>query len=147
MLNLRELAIYGLWAAGLCVTGLVCFYFWPTAVPSFALDLTPYSGFQLLRGVDAGGNACPSLHVASAVFSACWIERLLRTMGAPRALRVINLLWVAAIIYSTLAIRQHVAIDALAGSVLGGLFAAVSLGLTPSAVAATAGGRRELKLI
>jgi membrane-associated phospholipid phosphatase len=147
MLQLRELVIYGLWASALCGAGLICFYFWPTAVPPSTIDVSAYPGFQLLRGVDAGGNACPSLHVATAVFSALWIQRLLQTLHAPKWLRGVNVIWAAAIVYSTVAVRQHVVIDALAGAMLGGLFAAFSLWLTPSASFSTPAGRPTLKLI
>lgn len=127
LLTLRELIVYGLWAAALCATGLVIFYFWPTAVPPHGLDVSGLSGFGLLKGVDAAGNACPSLHVATAVFTAIWVERLLRIVGVPPALRVLNLVWVLAIAHSTVAIRQHVVLDAVAGAALGALFAAAAI--------------------
>ncbi len=127
LLTLREGLMYALWIAALCVAGLACFYFWPTAVPPSAIDMSSHAGFNLLRGVDAAGNACPSLHVAAATFSAIWIDRLLRHMRTPATLRVFNALWFAAIAYSTLAIKQHVALDALAGALLGLAFAALSL--------------------
>ena len=127
LLTLREILVYALWIAALCVAGLACFYFWPTAVPPSAIDISSHAGFNLLRGVDAAGNACPSLHVAAATFSAIWIDRLLHHIRTPAALRVFNALWFAAIVYSTLAIKQHVALDALAGALLGIAFAALSL--------------------
>ncbi|MBC7942014.1 MAG: phosphatase PAP2 family protein, partial [Chitinophagaceae bacterium] len=127
--TLRELVVYGVWAGALCLTGLAFFYFLPTAVPPLSLDidLTQHAGFAVLQGVDASGNACPSLHVATATFSAIWIAHLLRGMQAPRTLGAISLLWLALIVWSTLAIKQHVALDALAGAALGALFAAASL--------------------
>jgi membrane-associated phospholipid phosphatase len=57
--------------------------------------------------------------VAFAVFTALWFGRLLRGLGAGRAARELNWAWCAGIVYSTVAIRQHVALDALAGAVLG----------------------------
>jgi hypothetical protein len=135
MLTLRELLVYGLWAAALCISGLLCFYVWPTAVPPMAVevDLARHPAYALLQGVDAAGNACPSLHVATAVFSAWWIERLLRDMRAPPALRWVNLLWVLLITWSTLATKQHVVLDAVAGAALGSAFAWASLRLRPRA--------------
>ncbi len=127
MLRLREMLVYGAWAAALCATGLAIFYLWPTAVPPTAVDVSRHPGFALLQGVDAAGNACPSMHVASAAFSAPWIDRLLRTTGAPAWLRAINLLWFAAIAWSTLAVKQHVFLDLLGGLALGGAFAFLSL--------------------
>ncbi len=127
LLTWREGLVYALWVAALCVAGLACFYFWPTAVPPSAIDMSGHAGFAMLRGVDAAGNACPSLHVAAATFSAIWIDRLLRHMHTPATLRAFNALWFAAIAYSTLAIKQHVALDALAGALLGIALAALSL--------------------
>ena len=66
----RELVAYALWIGALCVLGLTCFHFWPTAVPKLSMDLSIYPGFALVHGVDAAGNACPSLHVATAAFTA-----------------------------------------------------------------------------
>lgn len=123
----RELLIYALWIGALCAVGLACFFFWPTAVPRPAIDLTGYPGFALLQGVDAAGNACPSLHVATAAFTALWVEHVLRTIGAPPWLRCCNALWVGAIVWSTMATRQHVALDVAAGLLLALLFAALSL--------------------
>jgi membrane-associated phospholipid phosphatase len=127
LLTLRESLVYALWVAALCVAGLACFYFWPTAVPPSGIDMSIHAGFNLLRGVDAAGNACPSLHVAAATFSAIWVDRLLHHIRTPAALRVFNAFWFAAIVYSTLAIKQHVALDALAGALLGIAFAVLSL--------------------
>lgn len=131
LLRVRELIVYGLWAAALCLAGLSCFYFWPTAVPPLRVDVSQLAGFGLLQGVDAAGNACPSLHVATATFSAIWIEHLLRHAHAPMYLRLGNAGWFIAIAYSTLAIKQHVALDALAGVLLGIPFALASLRWRP----------------
>jgi membrane-associated phospholipid phosphatase len=51
----------------------------------------------------------------------------LHHVHTPAALRVFNALWFVAIAYSTLAVKQHVALDALAGALLGIAFAALSL--------------------
>jgi membrane-associated phospholipid phosphatase len=129
MPRLRDLVVYGLWAAALCASGLLVFYLAPTAVPPpvVTADLSQHAGFALLKGVDAAGNACPSLHVATALFSAVWIGRLLRHIGAPGWLRAANWVWLLAIVYSTLAIKQHVVLDAVAGAALGSVFAWASL--------------------
>jgi len=127
LLTLKELIAYGLWVAALCITGLAIFYFWPSSVPPRGMDVSGFPGFSLLQGVDAAGNACPSLHVATAVFTAIWVERLLRIIGVPRSLRWLNLVWVLAIVHSTVAIQQHVVLDAVAGAALGGLFAGLAI--------------------
>ncbi|HZT55635.1 MAG TPA: phosphatase PAP2 family protein, partial [Burkholderiaceae bacterium] len=132
-LTFRELLVYGLWAGALCLAGLGLFYFWPTAVPPPGFDVSGHPGFKMLQGVDAAGNACPSMHVAIALFTAVWIEHLLRGARAPAALRAVNVGWFLAIAWSTLAIRQHVVIDVLAGGVLGLAFALASLRWRPRA--------------
>jgi hypothetical protein len=123
VMTLRELAHYGAWVAGLCLSGLACFYLWPTAVPPQITSEVLAPGFALLQGVDAAGNACPSLHVAAAMYSAFWIHRLLVGVGAPLPLRIANVAWVGAITWSTLAIKQHVVWDVVAGAVLATVFA------------------------
>lgn len=123
----RELASYGLATTALSVVGLGTFLAWPTAVPAFDIDWTQHPSIQFLKTVDVASNACPSLHVAFAVFTSVWLERVLREMGTGVPLRVFNVLWCAGILYSTLATRQHVVLDVLAGVLLGG--AAVALHL------------------
>ena len=132
-LTFRELVVYGLWAAALCLTGLGIFYAWPTAVPPLTFDVSGYAGFRMLQGVDAAGNACPSMHVAIAIFTAARIEHVLRGAGAPRLLRALNVAWFAAIAWSTLAVKQHVVLDVIAGAALGLAFVGPSLRWRPSA--------------
>jgi len=136
MLSLREVLIYGLWMGALCLTGLACFYFWPTAVPPHAIaaDAASHTGMALLQGVDAAGNACPSLHVATAAFTAIWVQRLLKLTHAKPMWSWLNGLWLLAIIYSTLAIKQHVVLDVLAGSALALAFGLPSLRWHPPAI-------------
>ena len=119
MINRRELVSYGLAAIGLSVIGLGIFLFWPTTLPRCDVDWSQHPSFAFLKAVDASGNACPSLHVAFAVFTAVWFERLLRQMGAGRLVRACSWIWCLGIVYSTVAIRQHVSLDVLAGTVLG----------------------------
>jgi membrane-associated phospholipid phosphatase len=130
-LGLVELLVYGLWACALCVCGLALFWRWPTQVPPATFDPSSFPGFNFLRGVDAAGNACPSMHVAIAIFTAIWIEFLLRKIGAPPWTRLVNAVWFAAIVYSTLALKQHVVIDVVAGALLGYVFAMASLRWRP----------------
>ena len=125
--NLRGLLWHGLWAGLMCAACLAVFWAFPTKVPDNGLDWASHPGMSLLRSVDTGGNACPSLHVASAVFAACWLWRLFQAMGAPRGWSVASGLACAAIAWSTLATLQHVALDAIAGALVGALFAWLSL--------------------
>lgn len=130
-LTFKELVAYGLWVGALCLTGLGLFYLWPTQIPPIATDPTDFPGFAILQGVDAAGNACPSMHVAVAIFTAIWVEHILRGAKAPIWLRLINGAWFAAIAFSTLAVRQHVVLDAVAGALLGIAFALPSLHWRP----------------
>jgi membrane-associated phospholipid phosphatase len=129
LIDRRELISYGLAAVGLSAIGLGIFLFWPTAVPRPEVDWSQHPAFAFLKSVDASGNACPSLHVAFTVFTAVWFERLWRQMGAGRLVRALNWLWCLGILYSTVAIRQHVSLDVLAGAVLGATVAVVHLRL------------------
>lgn len=125
--NRRELESYGWAVIGLSAIGFGIFLFWPTSPPKFETDWSQHPTFAFLKTVDASGNACPSLHVAFAVFTAIWLERLLGEMGAWRLVRALNWLWCLGILYSTIAIRQHVALDVLAGAALGAIVAAVQM--------------------
>jgi hypothetical protein len=125
--SFRSLLAYGAWIGGLCITGLAFFYWWPTAVPRPEASTADLAGFHLLRGVDAAGNACPSLHVATATFSAIWLDRLLRRLVLPAWMRGANALWFVLIVWSTLATRQHVWWDVVAGLALALLFTPLSL--------------------
>lgn len=125
-----DVFVYGLWMGALCLTGLACLYIWPTQIPPMTLDVSGIPGIALLRRVDAGGNACPSMHVAAAAFTAIRVQEILRGTQSPLWLRMLNWIWCGAIIYSTLAIRQHVVLDVAAGALLGVAFAYSSRVLT-----------------
>jgi membrane-associated phospholipid phosphatase len=127
LIDRRELVSYALAAAGISLIGLGIFLGWPTAVSWPDADWSPHPAFAFLQSVDASGNACPSLHVAFAVFTAVWLHRLLRQMGAGRAPAVLNGLWCLGILYSTVAIRQHVVLDVFAGAGLGAAVAGLNL--------------------
>lgn len=127
LLSGRALFGYGAAITGVCMVGLLIFWLWPTAVPAPQIDWARFPGFGALKNVDGTGNACPSLHVATAVFSGFWLHRLLRLIHVPSWLLIFNILWCAAIIYSTMATKQHVFLDVIAGVVLGSLGAVFSL--------------------
>jgi membrane-associated phospholipid phosphatase len=131
-LTFIELLVYGLWVGALCLTGLACFYLWPTQVPPLAVDVSGFPGFATLQGVDAAGNACPSMHVAVAMFTVIRLEDVLRQAGAPLTLRLANRVWFVAIAMSTLMVKQHVVLDVAAGALLGIAFALPSLRWRPA---------------
>ena len=123
--GLRPLVYYGLTVVPVCGLGLLCFYLWPTAIPYF--ERPPGTELALLEGVDTPGNACPSLHVAIAVYSALWLQAQLRGVDAGRGWHGANWAWCLLIVYSTLATKQHVLIDVLGGALLGAVGAGLAL--------------------
>jgi len=129
--NFRELFSYGVATLALSAIGLGIFLAWPTAVPPFDIDMARHPSISVLKGVDLAGNACPSLHVAFAVFTGIWMDRLLREVRSPRFVLVVNWVWCLSIVYSTLATRQHVVLDVIAGAVLGAVVAALHLRALP----------------
>ena len=138
MIEWRDLVRYGWSIGGVCLLGLVFFYWFPTAVPPAMVDWSMYPGFDFLKKIDSAGNACPSLHVAAAVFSGVWLHRQLGELRAGRGALLVNAGWGVAILYSTLATKQHVFLDLLAGLVLGLIGAWLSLRwITPSVLPAT----------
>ncbi len=131
--NWRALLHFGRWIMGLCLLCLAIFWALPTQVPPTQIDWSAYPSLAFLKSIDAAGNACPSLHVASAVFASAWLDRLLRTLRLPHApvWAWACHLFCLAIVWSTLATLQHVALDALAGAMVGVLFAWLSLRRAP----------------
>ena len=121
----RALAAYGLATLAISVIGLGIFMAWPTAVPPASIDWSLHPSIEFLKGVDLAANACPSLHVAFAVLTGICLHRLLRDMHSSRWLLALNWAWCIGILYSTLATRQHVVLDVLAGTLLGAGAAAV----------------------
>ena len=129
--DLRELATFGMASLAMSVVGLAIFMFVPTRVPDFAIDWSLYPSMRFLKRVDVAGNAFPSLHAAFCVFTAVVLHAQLTAVGAGRWPRACNLLLCAGILYSTIATRQHVALDAAAGAVLGGAASLAYLGVLP----------------
>ena len=130
--NGRDLLSYGFATLALSLIGLGIFIAWPTAVPAFEVDWLKYPSMSFLKNLDLAGNACPSLHVAFAVFTAIWLERLLREIDTGAAPRLLNWLWCIGILYSTVATLQHVVLDVLGGAVLGSVVAVAHLRMVRS---------------
>jgi membrane-associated phospholipid phosphatase len=116
--SMASLRLYIAGSLAISVVGLVTFWVFPTATPVSSVAWSEYPALQFLKAADARGNAFPSLHVAFAAFTAGVIARELRDLGAPAWVRTGNWLWCAAIVYSTLATRQHVLIDVVGGLLL-----------------------------
>lgn len=75
-----------------------------------------------LYRIDLGYNIFPSLHVANVVLVAAVCSRARRRLTWP------VWLWAVAVCFSTLAIKQHFAVDLLAGAVLGAVVVWLVLG-------------------
>jgi membrane-associated phospholipid phosphatase len=118
-----EVAGFGLRMGAVCLIGLAIFWLWPNAVPPANIDWARYPGMAFLKGVDAAGNAFPSLHVATAVFAGFWLHQMAPDLGLGRRFRRFNIAWCVAIGYSTMATGQHVFVDVAGGVLLGGAMA------------------------
>lgn len=119
LLRRRDIVDYGLRMGALCAAGFAVFHFWPNRIAALAIDWERYPSVAFLKEVDTSGNACPSLHVATAVFTAIWLHSRIATWRRGALLQVVNAAWCVAIAWSTLAIKQHVALDVYAGAALG----------------------------
>jgi len=117
--NKRDLVVCSVALSGLGLVGLTFFLLWPTCIPPVEVDQLRHPGFVPLLWVDQTRNVCPSLHAAFAVFAAMFTHRLASQFGHPRLIRWVNWCWCLGILYSTLATKQHVAIDIYAGTALG----------------------------
>ena len=119
IVDFRDFISYWIAAVILSAIGITIFVLWPTNIfwPDEYWSSHPMVSF--FKSLDAPGNACPSLHVAFSIFTAIWLTRLLRQMQRGRLLHFLNWAWCVGIVYSTIAIRQHVAIDVATGALLG----------------------------
>jgi membrane-associated phospholipid phosphatase len=125
--DLGQLQRYLTGTVVLAAIGLGIFFLWPTTTAPSPVDWSSYPAFAFMKKVDASGNACPSLHAGFAVYSAMWFGSILRESHGAALLRWGNWIWCAGILYSTLATRQHVFVDILAGSGLGWMVGALSI--------------------
>ncbi len=102
---------------GIGVIGNLVFLVYPTQVPPRP-DYMP-SAYAFVVEYDSTGNACPSLHVAVTLFSMMVMHGWLADFRWSALLRSIAWAWAVVIIFSTVALRQHMAIDVVFGVVLG----------------------------
>jgi membrane-associated phospholipid phosphatase len=101
-----------------CAAGFAVFLVFPVAGPRPPLA-SAEGLYGLLVRYDSPLNSFPSLHVALATYSLLFGEYLLAAAGRPApGLLLAATTWTAAIAYSTLATRQHYAIDLPAGMLL-----------------------------
>jgi membrane-associated phospholipid phosphatase len=101
------------------------FLFWPTSCPRPNFNGTNVA-YQTLTSIDNSFHAFPSLHAAFAVYSALCGGLILREIGSRSFWRISLWFWAFLILYATLATKQHVIADIIAGSALGfGIYACV----------------------
>ena len=110
----------------------VIFLAFPTTVPRPARAAgEEYAIYNLLVRIDRPRNALPSLHAALALITGLGLEQSLRSPPVPHVLiRMLMRVWmwsaIVLILYSTIATRQHVLLDLIAGLGLGALSFAVA---------------------
>lgn len=120
MIHAAQLRRYALGMAAMSLGANVVFLAFPTAVvrpdPAGAGAV-----YRALVRYDAPLHALPSLHAAFAIFSALCCTAVFREMRLARGWPAAVWLWTLAILYATLATKQHVALDLAGGALLAGL--------------------------
>jgi len=116
----EELVRYAKGLTLLCLPSFAVFLLFPVEGPR--PDAAPgHALYRVLISWDGAANAFPSLHAGLAVFSLLFAYRVMWGDLARRgraALGIVGSLWGSAILYSTLATKQHWAIDLAPGVLL-----------------------------
>jgi hypothetical protein len=116
-----ELARYARGLALLCLVCFAAFLFFPVEGPRPDRLEEPHAMYELLVSWDRPSNSLPSLHAGLVVYSLLFAFRVLGSdvgRSARIGLGLAGLSWGALILYSTLATRQHWAVDLPAGVLL-----------------------------
>ena len=115
-----ELVRYAKGLALLCLPAFATFLVFPVAGPRPHVE-PGHAVYGVIVSLDTPSNAFPSLHAGLTVFSLLFAGRVLRGDLSRRArvsLGIVGWLWGALILYSTLATKQHWAIDLAPGALL-----------------------------
>jgi membrane-associated phospholipid phosphatase len=119
----EDLARYAKGLTLLCLACFAAFLFFPVHGPRPEPIADQHAIYELLVSWDRPSNSLPSLHAGLVVYSLLFAFRVLwadlGTAGRV-SLGSTGMLWGALILYSTLATRQHWAIDLPAGVFLAG---------------------------
>jgi len=119
MTSEEELRRYSAGILFMSAIGFIVFFFFPTFCPR-PKALPGVNGlYGALIQIDKELNSFPSLHAAFAVFHGACCHATFSPDCWPEWLRGFIWLWVFGIIASTLLTKQHVAVDAVAGIMLG----------------------------
>jgi membrane-associated phospholipid phosphatase len=114
-----ELARYAKGLALMCLASFVAFLFFPVEGPRPGGAAGSHA-YELIVSYDRTTNSLPSLHAGLAVYSLLFAFRVLRRdvgRGGRWLLAATGVAWGILILYSTLATKQHWAVD-LAGGIL-----------------------------
>jgi membrane-associated phospholipid phosphatase len=98
------------------IVGLVTFVLLPVAAPRPPVA-TPSSGMSILLSYDGPYGDFPSLHAGFLVLTLAFGFRVM-DCRVPIMVIMVMLAWAAVILYSTLALKEHYALDLLAGIAL-----------------------------
>lgn len=123
----QELLVYGGYCFALCAIGVMVYLFFPTSILQDPSQWAGSAEIIRLKSTDMNANAFPSMHVASAVFACFWLNKQLSQMNAPVVVYIAVVIWCIGIVYSTMAIRQHLFVDVAGGFILGVLMAIITL--------------------
>ncbi|MDA8018782.1 MAG: phosphatase PAP2 family protein [Thermoanaerobaculia bacterium] len=118
-----QLDVYTRGFVCLALAGFAIFAVYPVISPR-PDGMTGVVAFDLLTRYEGKLNAFPSLHAGLAAYTLCYAYWALQHEMSARlrsALVVLGLLWGGVILYSTLATKQHYAVDLPAGVLLGWL--------------------------
>jgi membrane-associated phospholipid phosphatase len=118
MVKRSDLLRYGLGVAMMSLTANTIFFLLPTAFPRPDVPQASMLYAWLTSRVTPL-NDFPSLHAAMTLYSALCCDRVLRQVTRKQSLRLGTWVWSVAVIYATLAIKEHLAVDALGGAMLG----------------------------
>jgi len=140
MTSRSQLARYAVGMAAMSLLADVVFLWWPTVCERPTAAQADFA-YNLLTQIDNPFDAFPSLHAAFAVFTALCADLLLRESQSSTLWRCGLWTWVALILWATLATRQHVAVDLLAGAALAILSYLLTIGRVASraSICSTAG--------
>ena len=114
----EQLRRYVVGLAVMIVVSFSIFLLFPVASPRPPESASAAGAMPWILGYDGAFNAFPSLHAAFLIYMAALARRM--AGGAlPVGVVIVGVLWGTAILYATIATRQHYALDLLAGGLLG----------------------------
>jgi hypothetical protein len=103
--------------AAVYASAAVVFWFYPTVSPR-PREVESYLYYWLVTAIDGERNALPSLHAAMGTLAALQLQRHFGAVRAASGWHVLIVGWWTLFLYSTLATRQHRALDLVAGVLL-----------------------------